>query len=123
MDMQQNVLDKFETRNKRLISNSTILVLLLLSIVATVIDTILIMDRSDDLINSGNNLYNSKMKMVGLTLLFHLIVLPAASLLLSFLFSLIPLRQKQYSEKYLSVATIVMTFLQFLFLTFTFLGI
>jgi hypothetical protein len=123
MEMQQDILDKFENRNKRLLSNSTILALLLLSIVAIVIDIVLVANGSEEVVNKGNNIFNSKTKVVGLITLFHLIVLPAAGLLLSFLFSLIPLKDKKYSEKYLSVAVIILTLLQFLFLTFTILGI
>jgi hypothetical protein len=125
METQENILDTFEntSKRKRLLSNSTVLVLLVLSIVTVVIDIVLVMDRSEDVINSGNNLFNSKEKIFGLILVYHLIVVPAASLLLSLIVSLIPLKGKKYSEKYLSVAVIIMTLLQFLFLTFTILGV
>ncbi len=101
--MKENLLETFEVQNSGVLSKASFWLFLILVSVAVLTDCMLIVSRSEYLVRAGNIFFDSKIKLTGFIIAFHLFVVPAASLALSLLLSLVPFRDKKVSEKYLSM--------------------
>lgn len=118
MNSQENILHEFEIKEGRLLQRKVLVLLLILSLVISIADIIIITVQSS---RYNYVAISVKRKLAVYISIIHFVLVPIAGLLLSLLFSLIPFKQKNFSQKYPSIAIILITLIQAILLTLTLL--
>ena len=120
MNANEDVLAYFKTEERGLLSRKSLLLLIILGLIIAAVDVIIV-TQSVITPSIKRTFFNSQPKIALLIIFIHIVLVPIVSLLLSLFISIIPIKRKKYSQKYPSVAVVLMVITQSVLLTLTLL--